>query len=174
MINNSDGAQSRGDGWMAKLEGWMGEALIEAQQAYQLGEVPVGAVIVVDDKIIARAHNLTENNKDPTAHAEMLAIRAAAMAIGNWRLNEAFLCVTVEPCTMCLGAILQARIATVVFGCKEPRSGALGSCYDLAMSEAGDRKLRVIEQVREQECRELMTRFFAGRRATSSPKPDVY
>lgn len=166
-MNSSDDILLRPNSWMASLDSWMGEALVEAQRAYQIGEVPIGAVIVVEDQIVARAHNLTELKKDPTAHAEMLAIRAAATARGNWRLSEAILCVTVEPCTMCLGAILQARVATVVFGCKEPRTGAIGSCYDLTMNEGGDRKLRVIEQVRERECRELMVGFFAGKRGDS-------
>lgn len=161
------------DGTVSRLNYWMGEALAEAKKADQLGEVPVGAVVVLNQQIIARAHNLTEVNKDPTAHAEVLAIRAAAALEKNWRLNEATLFVTVEPCTMCLGAILQARISSIVFGCREPRMGAIGSCYDLTMNEAGERKVRVIEQVREVECRELMAGFFAKKRGDGRIKSGV-
>ena len=162
-MNSSDVTVSR-------LNDCMGEALVEANKACQLGEVPIGAVVVLNNQIIARAHNLTEFNKDPTAHAEILAIRAAAASMDNWRLNEAMLFVTVEPCTMCLGAILQARISSVVFGCREPRMGAIGSCYDLTINEVGERNLRVIEQVREVECRELIAGFFAGKRGNAKSK----
>ena len=107
----------------------MQQALLEARKAYDMGEVPIGAVIVKDGKVIARGHNLRETEKDPTLHAEMVAIREAARYLGGWRLTGCELYVTIEPCPMCAGAIIQARIERVVFGAMDPKAGCAGSLY---------------------------------------------
>lgn len=139
-------------------------ALEEAELARSANEVPIGAVVAVGDKIVARAHNEMESRRDATAHAEALAIKRAGEATGNWRLGEAVLCVTVEPCTMCAGAISLARIGTVVFGVSDPRLGAYGSLYDLSQDDRLGKPPRVITGVKESECRGLMQSFFATRR----------
>jgi tRNA(adenine34) deaminase len=141
----------------------MCEALREAKQARDAGEVPIGAVVAVQGRIIGRGFNETERTRDSSAHAEMIAMRGAARILGNWRLEAAILCVTVEPCTMCTGALFLARVATVIFGVREPKTGALGSLYDLSLSRQGA-PLRVIEGVREVESRTLLQDFFQSRR----------
>jgi tRNA(adenine34) deaminase len=147
----------------------MAEALAEAREAYALGEVPIGAVIVLDGKIAARAHNMKEQWKDATAHAEMVAIRAAVARLGHWRrLREAALYVTVEPCPMCAGAIVQSRIKTLVYGAADPKAGAVHSTVNLVQDLRFNHQVEVIAGVLEEECRELMQRFFRGRR---KPKP---
>jgi len=146
------------------IERLMDAALEEADLARGAKEVPIGAVIGVGGAIVARAHNAMERRSDATAHAEVLAIRRAGEAAGNWRLTEAVLCVTVEPCTMCAGAISLARIGAVVFGASDPRLGAYGSLYDLSQDERLGRAPRVISGVKERECREMMQRFFSERR----------
>jgi tRNA(adenine34) deaminase len=153
------------------IERFMEEALLEARRAALEGEVPVGAVIARDAQIVGRGRNRMETGKDATGHAEIEAIREAGRATGNWRLDSSLLCVTLEPCTMCVGAALLARIPLVVFGAPEPRTGALGSVYDLSVAE--ERHLfRVIRGIRADECAEVMREFFERRRKErSSSRP---
>ncbi len=141
----------------------MDEALAEAARAARAGEVPIGAVVVVDGTVIGRGYNQPISAGDPTAHAELLALRAAARVLGNYRLTGASLFVTVEPCLMCVGAALQARVARVVYGAVEPKFGALVSLLDVSALRANHR-FEVLGGVREAECRELMQAFFRGRR----------
>jgi tRNA(adenine34) deaminase len=147
------------------IETLMEIALEEANLAQKSGEVPIGAVLGLRGKVIARAHNEMERQRNATAHAEVLAIGRGGELLGDWRLNDAVLCVTVEPCTMCAGAISLSRIGTVVFGVADPRLGAYGSLYDISQDERLGATPRVISGVRENECRGLMQRFFSERRA---------
>lgn len=142
----------------------MQQALVEAQKAYDMGEVPIGAVIVKDGKIIARGHNLRETEKDPTLHAEMVAIREAAQHLGGWRLTGCELYVTIEPCPMCAGAIIQARIQRVVFGALDPKAGCAGSLYNLLQDSRFNHRVEVVGGVMEEECRRIMQDFFRERR----------
>jgi len=139
---------------------YMKEALKEARKAYEKGEVPVGAVIVRRNEIIARGHNLRETGKSPLAHAEIIAIEKAAQRLGGWRLTESQIYVTIEPCVMCAGAILQARIDEVFIGAMDKKAGGAGSVYDLL----GDGLLchvpRVVKGVLEDECSAIMKEFF--------------
>lgn len=139
----------------------MTEALSQAALARELGEVPIGAVIAYNGEIVARAHNLMEASKDPTSHAECLAIREASRVLNNWRLTKAILCCTLEPCTMCVGAIKLARIPTVIYGARDERAGALGSIYDLSLD---GNPSRVVSGIYERECGEILTNFFKLRR----------
>ncbi|MBE0576406.1 MAG: tRNA adenosine(34) deaminase TadA [Desulfuromonadales bacterium] len=153
---------------MDKLEmdqKFMQAALDEAAAARNLGEVPIGAVIVLDGEIVARGHNLRETSNDPTSHAEMVAIRQAARHIGHWRLLETTLYVTLEPCVMCMGAIILARIPRLVYACRDPRAGAVGSIYDFARDERFNHKVEVTEGVLGAECSELLSSFFRQLRA---------
>ena len=151
----------------SEAERRMAMALREAEEAYAEEEVPVGAIIV-DSKgeVIARAHNRTIGDNDPTAHAEILAIREAAARVGNYRLPGATLYVTVEPCCMCAGAVVWARLARLVYGTVDPKGGAAGSLYRVPEDERLNHRTEVIAGVREEECRELMQRFFRRRRET--------
>ncbi|MFO7294707.1 MAG: tRNA adenosine(34) deaminase TadA [Clostridia bacterium] len=142
----------------------MQQALVEAQKAYDMGEVPIGAVIVKDGEVIARGHNLRETEKDPTLHAEMVAIREAAKHLGGWRLTGCELYVTIEPCPMCAGAIIQARIQRVVFGALDPKAGCAGSLYNLLQDPRFNHRVEVISGVMEEECRRIMQEFFRERR----------
>jgi tRNA(adenine34) deaminase len=139
-------------------------ALRAARQAGQEGEVPVGAVVVRDGRVIGSAHNAPIGSHDPTAHAEILALRAAALHEENYRLPGASLYVTVEPCLMCVGAMLHARLQRVVFGCHEPKLGALGSVYDAVRDYRGNHRLDVISGVGADEARALLRSFFRVRR----------
>jgi len=141
-------------------QAWMHEALNEASQAGALGEVPVGAVIVADGRIIGRGGNRRESAKDPTAHAEVLAIRQAAEAVGGWRLVDTTLYVTQEPCPMCAGAIVNARIARVVFGCPNPKAGAVRSLYNLLEDPRLNHRCEVVSGVEAEACSKLLTQFF--------------
>jgi len=141
-------------------QAWMHEALTEASQAGALGEVPVGAVIVADGRIIGRGGNRRESAKDPTAHAEVLAIRQAAEAVGGWRLVDTTLYVTQEPCPMCAGAIVNARIARVVFGCPNPKAGAVRSLYNLLEDPRLNHRCEVVSGVEAEACSKLLTQFF--------------
>jgi len=147
----------------------MMEALGEARRAFRLGEVPVGAVVVLRGAVIARTHNLCETLQDPTAHAEMLAIRRAASVLGSYRLLGADLFVTVEPCLMCAGALHLARVARVVYGCLDPKGGAMGSCYQIHLKERLNHRLEVRGGVLADECRGLMHSFFSALRAGKTP-----
>ena len=140
---------------------WMGIALREAKKASDRGEVPIGAVLVRDDTVLGRGFNFREARHDPTAHAEMIAIRRAAGKEASWRLTNATLYVTLEPCLMCMGAMLLARIDRVVFGCHDPKGGAAGSLYDLSDDSRLNHRLVVTAGVREMECSAILSDFFA-------------
>ena len=144
---------------------WMSEALAEATRAEPEGEVPVGAVLVLNEEIIGRGHNQPIQLHDPTAHAEICALRAATSLLGNYRLPETTLYVTVEPCLMCMGALLQARVQRVVFGCYDLKAGAAGSLYDVSHDSRLNHRIEVIAGVKEAECRTLLQQFFLKRRA---------
>ena len=144
---------------------FMQVALDQAALAKALGEVPIGAVIVHDGEIIGRGYNLRETSNDPTSHAEMVAIRQAAEHIGHWRLLESTLYVTLEPCVMCMGAIILARIPRLVYACRDPRAGAVGSIYDFARDERFNHKVEVTEGVLGEECSEMLSAFFRELRA---------
>ncbi|MFH1898377.1 MAG: tRNA adenosine(34) deaminase TadA [Candidatus Desantisbacteria bacterium] len=142
----------------------MKEALLEAKKAYQCGEVPIGAVITLQSEIIARAHNEVEARRDPTAHAEMLAIQRAALIMGNQRLPGTTMFVTIEPCGMCAGAMIWARITQLVYGADDPKAGACGSVVNLVQNPGLNHQIAVIRGVLEQEARELLQAFFRERR----------
>jgi tRNA(adenine34) deaminase len=144
---------------------FMGEALRQAARAWEAEEVPVGAVIVREGRIIARAFNQVELLRDATAHAEMLAITQAEEALGDWRLNECTLYVTKEPCPMCAGAIVHARVGRVVFGASDPKAGAAGSALNLLQFPTFNHRCEVTQGLREPECRALLQNFFAEQRA---------
>jgi tRNA(adenine34) deaminase len=135
-------------------------ALDEAMAAGDAGEVPIGAVVVCDSAVIARAHNQRENDRDPTAHAELLAIRAAAGALGRWRLSDCTVYVTLEPCPMCAGAMHQARIARLVYGAPDPKAGAVGTLYDLSDDERLNHRFDVSSGILAEESAALLKAFF--------------
>jgi tRNA(adenine34) deaminase len=146
-------------------ESYMRMAYQQAQQAAEENEVPVGAVIVHGTQIVAAAYNQREMLNDPTAHAEMIAITQAAEAVGSWRLENCTLYVTLEPCPMCAGAIVQARLTTVVYGAADPKAGAVHSLFRLLNVARLNHRANVIAGVLEQECGELLTNFFREQRA---------
>lgn len=147
---------------------FMRRALLEAQQAAREEEVPVGAVLAAQDgTILAEAHNRTIALSDPTAHAEILALRTASQSIGNYRLPNTTLYVTIEPCIMCMGALLQARVAKVFFGAKDLKCGGAGSCYDLSADTRLNHMIQVEGGLLEEECRTLIQEFFRARRPGS-------
>ncbi|HYG96926.1 MAG TPA: tRNA adenosine(34) deaminase TadA [Solirubrobacterales bacterium] len=148
-----------------KLEAQMGIAIEEARKAETHGDVPIGAALFRDGELLARAGNEREQRRDPTAHAEVLAIRAAAEALGGWRLPGTTLYVTLEPCAMCAGAIVLARIPRVVFGTADPKAGAAGSVLDVLGEPALNHRPEVLGGVREAECAALLRAFFATRRS---------
>jgi len=141
-------------------EKFMRMALREADQAGAKGEVPVGCVIVVEGKIVARGHNLREAKNDPTAHAEMVALRKAGKKLGSWRLDQAEVYVTCEPCAMCAGALVLARVKKVVYGCKDPKAGALHTLYRIGRDGKLNHQFEVRSGVLERECREKLSGFF--------------
>jgi len=143
---------------------WMAAALEEAARARDAGEVPIGAVVVLDGAVVGRGFNQPITSGDPTAHAEIVAIRQAARDAGNYRLTGAVLCVTIEPCLMCVGALVHARIGTLVYGAAEPRTGAVVSTVRGGELPGHNHRFEVVSGVREAECRELMQRFFKERR----------
>ena len=145
-------------------EYWMARAISEAGKACARDEVPIGCVIVRWGKIIARGHNLRESAQDPTAHAELIAIRKAARKRGSWRLLNCTLYVTLEPCTMCMGAIILSRIPTVVFGCFDPKGGAAGSLYDLSNDPRLNHTVELLPRILEAECSGMLSEFFAALR----------
>lgn len=153
---------------MSQDELWMSIALEEAKKAYDAQEVPVGAILVKDGEILSRAHNLVETLQDPTAHAELICIRAASTETMNWRLTGATLYVTLEPCSMCLGAILLARISRLVWGAPELRHGACGSFVDLITPKHPTHpSLEFTKGILEDKSRELLQQFFKERRTES-------
>ena len=145
-------------------EGFMREAIAEAAVAGKAGDVPVGSVIVVDDQIIARAHNQREATGDPTAHAEVLALRQASKLFGRWHI-EGTLYVTQEPCPMCAGALVNARVKRLVYGCKNPKAGAVDSLYSIVSDERLNHRMPVTSGVLESECAALLQDFFREIRA---------
>lgn len=149
----------------ADHDAWMARALVLAAEAEAQGEVPVGAVVVVDGEVVGEGFNQPIASSDPTAHAEIVAMRQAATRVKNYRLSGATLVVTVEPCLMCVGAMIHARIGTVVYGAPEPRAGALGSAIAAHETPGLNHRLAVVGGVRADECRAMMRRFFRDRRA---------
>jgi tRNA(adenine34) deaminase len=146
-------------------EHFMQLALEEAEQALAEDEVPIGAVIVYQERVIARAHNQREQLRDPTAHAEMIAITQAAEARHSWRLDDCTLYVTLEPCAMCAGAIVQARIPTVVYGAADPKAGAVETLYRLLDDGRLNHRCQIVSGVRREACGAILTRFFQHQRA---------
>ena len=140
---------------------WMTIAIEEARAAAAQGDVPVGAVVVRDGEIIGRGHNRRELDQDPTAHAEVVALREAARTIGHWRISDATLYVTQEPCPMCAGALVNARIAHLVFGCLNPKAGAVQSLFTIVTDPRLNHRMEVRGEVRADECALLLTQFFA-------------
>ena len=139
---------------------YMKMALEQARQAEALGEVPIGALIVLDGRVIASAGNRRETWQDPTAHAELIALREAAKRTGSWRLEGATLYVTLEPCVMCMGGIILARIPRLVYGARDPKMGAVGSIYDFSTDERFNHAVTVTEGVLADECSEMLSVFF--------------
>lgn len=149
---------------MTRDEFYMGKALAEAQIAYDAGEIPIGAVIVYEKKVIARAYNLRETLPCATAHAELLAIEKACRALSRWRLSGCTLYVTVEPCPMCAGAIVNSRIDRLVYGCDDPKAGAVRSIFSIVDNPRLNHRVDILSGVREEECRTLLKDFFKMRR----------
>ena len=145
-------------------EAYMEEALREARAAGAEGEVPVGAVVVKDGRVIGRGHNQRELLRDPTAHAEMIAVTQAAAAVESWRLDGATMFVTLEPCPMCAGALVAARLGRLVFGAADPRAGACGSLYNLCADPRLNHAVPLTRDVRAGECTALLAEFFTSRR----------
>jgi tRNA(adenine34) deaminase len=135
-------------------------ALEEAKKAEMIGEVPIGAVVVRDESIIARGYNLKETRQDPLAHAEMIVIQQAADRLGSWRLHDCILYVTLEPCPMCAGAILQARIQKVVYGTADPKAGCAGSLLNLLQDPRFNHQTEIVTPVCQQECSQILRQFF--------------
>ncbi|MFA7537088.1 MAG: tRNA adenosine(34) deaminase TadA [Desulfuromonadales bacterium] len=152
---------------------YMREALMEAAAAERLGEVPIGALVVHDGAIVGRGHNLRETSNDPTTHAEMLAIRQAAKALGSWRLLDCTLYVTLEPCTMCMGAIILARIPRLVYACRDPRAGAVGSIYDFSRDDRFNHRVQVLEGVCAEESSAMLSGFFRQLRDRKKRGPEA-
>jgi tRNA(adenine34) deaminase len=168
-MRSASGAAATGPTGSAPTEAdqhWMAVALRQAARAARRGEVPVGAVVVRGDRALARACNASIATHDPAGHAEVRALRAAGRRAGNYRLPGAVLYVTVEPCAMCMGASVQARIARLVFGCADPKGGAAGSLFDLANDPRLNHRMVVTPGVGAQDARELLQRFFRTRRAS--------
>jgi len=158
-MNQPDETYSR-----AQLNRWMDRALELARRGEARGEVPVGAVLVAAGEVVGEGFNQPISACDPTAHAEIIALRSAADALGNYRLPGSTLVVTLEPCTMCVGALLHARIQCLVFGAREPRAGSVVSQQELLSRECYNHRIEVVEGVREAQCGELLRNFFRRRR----------
>jgi tRNA(adenine34) deaminase len=148
----------------ATAELWMREALAEAHKAEAEGEVPIGAIVLLNGKIIGRGHNSPIKKQDPSAHAEILALRHAAHNTSNYRIPGSILVVTIEPCIMCVGAMIQARVDEVIYGAADPKGGALQSCFQLAETSQLNHKIHTTSGILSEECGELMKSFFASRR----------
>ncbi|WP_071461110.1 tRNA adenosine(34) deaminase TadA [Bacillus massilinigeriensis] len=145
---------------MLEDERFMREAIIEAEKARVLGEVPIGAVIVLDGQVISRGHNLRETNQRSTAHAEILAIEEACRKIGSWRLEDTELFVTLEPCPMCAGAIMLSRVKRVVYGASDPKGGCAGTLMDILRDERFNHQSEVVPGVLEERCGRMLSDFF--------------
>jgi len=143
---------------------FMEVALEEANTAFAEGEVPVGSVLVLGSKVIARTHNNKEHSNDPTGHAELLALKFGAREIGNWRLADAILYVTKEPCIMCAGAMVNARLGRLVYGCRDEKGGAVDSLYALLSDQRLNHQVEVVAGVLEEQCADILKRFFREKR----------
>jgi tRNA(adenine34) deaminase len=148
----------------ATVELWMREALLEAAKAEKEGEVPVGALLLVNEKIVGRGHNCSIRSHDPTAHAEILALRRGACCMGNYRLPGSILIVTIEPCAMCTGAALNARVEKIIYGAPDPKAGAIFSNFGLAAAPQLNHRIEVVPGILEEECGSLLRAFFQARR----------
>jgi tRNA(adenine34) deaminase len=146
-------------------EAWMALAIEQAKLAEKIEEVPVGAVLVQDNQLIASAHNQPISNNDPTAHAEIQLLRAAGKQLNNYRFPDTTLYVTLEPCTMCLGAMIHARVSRIVFGAYDQKTGVCGSCTDLSTSKCFNHTIAIEGGVLENDCKQLLQQFFKKRRA---------
>jgi tRNA(adenine34) deaminase len=164
--STGEGGSFRSRGYHSTLafDHFMTAALEEARRARDAGEVPIGAIVALDGEIVGRGFNQPITSGDPTAHAEIVAIRQAAGQIGNYRLTGATLCVTIEPCLMCVGALVHARIATLIYGATEPRTGAVVSTVHGGELPGHNHRFEVVSGVLEEECRALMQTFFRERR----------
>ena len=147
------------------MDEFLDAAIEEARQGLAEGGIPIGSVLVHEGRIIGRGHNRRENDHDPTAHAEILALRQAAHATGHWRLLDCVLVVTLEPCPMCAGAAVNARIPRMVYGCPDPKAGAVATLYQLCTDPRLNHRVQVESGVRAQDCAALLTSFFAAKRA---------
>ena len=151
-------------------EQWMAQAIAAAREAEALGEIPVGACVVSEDRMLAIAGNRTRTDGDPTAHAEVVALRAAAKVIGNYRLTNAVVYSTIEPCAMCAGALIQARVKRLVYGARDERAGAVESRFRICDSEFLNHRMELTTGVLEEDCRRLMQDFFRSRRADAETR----
>jgi tRNA(adenine34) deaminase len=149
---------------LATAEFWMREALAEAAKAADEGEIPIGAILLINEKIVGRGHNHCIRTHDPTAHAEVLALRHGAHSMHNYRLPGSILVVTVEPCVMCIGAMIHARVEQLIYGALDPKAGAIQSHFHLAESTALNHRIEVTAGVLEEECGSLLKAFFQSRR----------
>ncbi|MFA5859394.1 MAG: tRNA adenosine(34) deaminase TadA [Elusimicrobiota bacterium] len=147
-----------------KHKKFMAVALIQANLAKKCGEVPVGAVVVINGKIVARGFNRTITDNDPTAHAEVIAVRKAAKKVGNYRLNNAIVYVTLEPCAMCAGMLVHARVKSVVYGTSDPKAGACGSVLNITCHAKLNHKIGVIQNVLQPQCAGILKKFFQEKR----------
>jgi tRNA(adenine34) deaminase len=154
-------------------EYWMNQALIEAKKALKEKEVPVGAVVVAVERIIGRGHNSTEKLKDPTAHAEIIALSAAANYLNNWRLNEASVYVTLEPCLMCTGALILARIKRLVFAAHDEKFGACGSVYNIPFDARFNHTFDIITGIKAEDSKILLRTFFENKRLQAQDKNEI-
>jgi tRNA(adenine34) deaminase len=152
---------------MRQLETWMREAIAEANKARAIDEVPIGCVVVHEptDRIIGRGHNRRETDHDPTAHAEILALREAAHTIGHWRLLDCVLVVTLEPCPMCAGALVNARVPKLIYGCDDPKAGAVRTLFQLCQDVRLNHRVEVTSGILADECAELLRQFFRDQRS---------
>jgi len=148
----------------ARHERWMREAIRAAREAELAGEVPVGTCVVIDEELVAVAGNRTRTDCDPTAHAEILALREGARRVGNYRLAKAVVYSTIEPCAMCAGALIQARVHLLVYGATDEKAGAIESHFGICGSDQLNHRVEIVSGVLEAECRQLMQEFFKGRR----------
>jgi len=153
-------------------EQWMSQAIAAAREAEALGEIPVGACVVSDNRLLAVAGNRTRTDGDPTAHAEMIALRTAARELGNYRLTEAVVYSTIEPCAMCAGALIQARVRRLVYGAADERAGAVESRFRICDSDFLNHRIELSTGVLEEECRKLMQDFFRTRRGTQGMRSE--
>ncbi len=149
---------------LAVAELWMREALAEAAKAADEGEVPIGAILLINEKIVGRGHNHCIRTHDPTAHAEILALRHGAHSMHNYRLPGSILVVTVEPCVMCIGAMIHARVEQVVYGALDPKAGAIQSHFNLSDGTVLNHRIEVMSGILEEECGSLLKTFFQSRR----------